>query len=330
MAVAPDRGHRARRVDERVVLRHRAVVVDAMDLAVRALQVLGRVEVAAIADRVVEMLALVPEEAAAEVRVVGPEEILRRLEQRLLLDQRTVLDLAADHPRRRGALGAAARLAEGEVDPAVLGVVGMDGGVHQAAVLPHPDRRQARDRRAGDAVAEDAQPPDALGHEQRAVGQDHRLPRVVEAVDDRLDPEGVQLGLHHVGRERRRRARQQPAGGVVAQLADVDHHRADVLVAQGAAERRHRRARPPVLDAGGDLGVTAAVRPRVVEQARRRSAAAVGAVTVGAHLREGVDDAARRLGGLRGRRGVQVWRGRRRAEKAGGDCHPGEPSIHGR
>ena len=193
----------------------------------------------------------------------------------------------------------AARLAEGQVDPAGLRVVGMDGDVHQPAVLPHPDRRQAGDRRAGDAVAEDAQPPRALGHEQRAVRQDHGLPRVLEAVDDGLDPEPVLFGCHDAGRQRRRPgARQRCAGGALAQLADVDHHRPDVLLVQRGAERRHRRARPAVLDAGGDLGVTAAVRPGVVEQARRRAAAAVGAVTVGAHLPEGADDAARRLGGL--------------------------------
>ena len=106
VAVAPDRLHRAGRVHERVVLRRRAVVVDAVDLAVRALEVLRRVEVAAVPDRVVEMLVLVPEEAGAEVGVVGPVEILRGLEQRLLLDEGVVLDLAADDAGGRRALGA--------------------------------------------------------------------------------------------------------------------------------------------------------------------------------------------------------------------------------
>ena len=208
----------------------------------------------------------------------------------------------------------------------MLGVVGMEGDVHQPAVLAHPDRRQAGDRRPGHAVAEDAQPPRALGHEQRAVGQDLHVPRVHEAVDDGLDTEPMLFGCHDAGRQRRRpHARQRCAGGALAQLADVDHHRPDVLLVQRGAEPHHRRAGPAVLDAGGNLGVTAAVGPRVVEQARRRAAAAGGTVTVRAHLSEGVDDAARRLRGLRG----ETRRGHRRAEEGGGERRTGEPSGHG-
>ena len=146
-------------------------------------------------------------------------------------------------------------------------------------------------------------------------------------VDDGLDTERRACSrCHDAGRQRRRPgARQRCAGGAFAQLADVDHHRADVLVVQRRAERRHRRARPPVLDAGGELGVTAAVRPGVVEQARRRAAAAVGAVAAGAHLSEGGDDAARRLRRLR----EESRRGHCRAEKGRGERRTGKPSGHG-
>ena len=147
-----------------------------------------------------------------------------------------------------------------------------------------------------------------------------------EAVDDGLDTEPMLFGCHDAGRQRRRPdARQRCAGGALAQLADVDHHRPDVLLVQRGAEPQHRRAGPAVLDAGGNLGVTAAVGPRVVEQARRRAAAAGGAVTVRAHLSEGVDDAARRLRGLCG----ETRRGHRRAEEGGGERRTGEPSGHG-
>ena len=142
VAVAPDRLHGARRVHERVVLRRRAVVVDAMDLAVRALQVLRRVEVAAVADRVVEELVLVEEEPGAEVGVVGPVEILRGLEQRLLLDEGAVLDLAADDARGRRALGGAAGLAEREVEPAGA-ARSPDGGRCPSARRPGAPRSAA-------------------------------------------------------------------------------------------------------------------------------------------------------------------------------------------
>ena len=296
-----------------------------MDLAVRALQVLRRVEVAAVADRVVEELVLVEEEARAEVRVVRPVEILRGQEERLLLGEGAVLDAATDDARRRRALGGAAGLAERNVEPAGARVVRVERDVHQAAVLPHPDRRQPGDGRLGDAVAEDAQPPRTLGHEQRAVRQDLDVPRIGEAIDDGLDAEGVLLGRHGAGRQRRRPGpRERAAGGAIAQLADVDHHRADVLLVERGAEPQHRRAGPAVLDAGSNLGVTAAVGPRVVEQARRRAAAAVGAVTAGAHLSEGGDDAARRLRGLR----EEERRGHCRAEEGGGERRTGEPSGH--
>ena len=71
MAVAPDRRQRAGLADERVVLRHRAVVVDAMDLAGRLGEVLRVLHHAALAEGVEEVALPVEGEARAVVRVVG-------------------------------------------------------------------------------------------------------------------------------------------------------------------------------------------------------------------------------------------------------------------
>ena len=71
-----------------------------------------------------------------------------------------------------------------------------------------------------------------------------------------VDAEGVLLGWDRACRNRgRRHARERRGRGAITQLADVDHHQADVLVGHRGAERRHRRAGPAVLDAGRDLGI---------------------------------------------------------------------------
>ncbi len=72
---------------ERIVVGHAAVIVDAVQLAVRTAEILRELLVAAVADRVEQVSVLVEDEARAEVRVVDPIEFRRRLEQRLMIGQ---------------------------------------------------------------------------------------------------------------------------------------------------------------------------------------------------------------------------------------------------
>ena len=78
-AVRPDRAEASRLAVERVVGRHRAVLVDPQDLAVRVAQVLGVGGVAVVADGDVELAVRAEGEAAADVQLLrgglGPEDL---------------------------------------------------------------------------------------------------------------------------------------------------------------------------------------------------------------------------------------------------------------
>src|SRR5439155_24453846 len=67
MPVAPDRRHGSRRVDERIVGWHRAVVVDAMDLPKRRFEVLGVRLVSTFAEREKQVILPVENQTAAVV-----------------------------------------------------------------------------------------------------------------------------------------------------------------------------------------------------------------------------------------------------------------------
>ena len=208
VAVAPDRRHRARRVDERIVLRHRAVVVDAVDLAERLGEILRVRHVVLLAEREEQVPLLVEDEARSVVRVRRAVELGLRAEDDLLLGPLVVLvDLAADDDRHRRRIGRTAtasatlrggcrrgrrcridrrggrrreagqRLGIGEIDPAVARVLRVDLDVEHPAVLLLPDlgRTFHRVRQQG-ALVDDAKAARTLGDEQPAVRQERQGP----------------------------------------------------------------------------------------------------------------------------------------------------------
>src|SRR6185503_7612349 len=86
VAVAPDGRYRIGSGHERIVLRHRSIVVHAVDLAHRARQVLRVLHDAAFADREEQVPLAIEDEPGAEMRAVGRVEVWRRAENDLLID----------------------------------------------------------------------------------------------------------------------------------------------------------------------------------------------------------------------------------------------------
>jgi len=150
MAEGPDRRKRARRGHEGIVLGDGAVIVEPMNLAQRRGQVLRHLEIMAFAHRPEEMSLAVEQEARTVMVGTVAIRIFRRLKQHLLVGPFVVgIDLAAHHPghgRRRqiwrlvfARLHLVARWHGriGQVDPAILRIVGMQRDIQHATILAH-------------------------------------------------------------------------------------------------------------------------------------------------------------------------------------------------
>ena len=193
MPERPDLRAHAVLADERVVLRHGAVGIEADDLAeqaVHALRLHAALGDRALAERDEQHAVAREHEAAAEVQ--------RRLQRRRLMeDHLHVLDLrrGAVHEaaaRHGGVVHAAvARLGVAPVDQLIGGERRVDGDVEQAALAARVHRRQTG-HRLGHLLAvgaHDAQPAGPLGDEHLAVGQEREAPRVDQPFGDGLDVE---------------------------------------------------------------------------------------------------------------------------------------------
>src|SRR6185436_13406966 len=124
VAIAPDAGPRAAGFHERIVGRRGTVGVDAMDFSERTREILGAGGRATFTDREEEVAVLVPEKAAAIVARVGEVIFLRRAEDQFFVGPRAVANASAHDDGHAGG-GIFAGLGVGEVEPAVLRVVGM-------------------------------------------------------------------------------------------------------------------------------------------------------------------------------------------------------------
>ena len=129
------------------------------------------------------------------------------------------------------------------------------------------------------SVADDAQPPRPLAHEQCAVGQELDAPGRIQPVGEHLGAECVAFALD-ARRQGQRRWRQRAETRAFLRLPDVNHHGADLQVGQRGAERLHGRARHAIADDAGDVGIGVAVLPLRVDKARSLAALERGAVTI--------------------------------------------------
>ena len=183
VSVAPDLGQGAGLPDERVVVGHAAVVVEADGDAVmvrRVLRGVGR----QVAPRAGHPIAHRGEEVSVRVPGQPPPVVTAasglRLEDVHDLGEPVVLEPAPDHRRRR-ALFRRPRVAQ--VQQAVGREVGVRKHLEQSALPPRDHRRDARNRIGQQRpVAHDAQAARALGDEHVAVGQPRDGPGGVEAV----------------------------------------------------------------------------------------------------------------------------------------------------
>jgi hypothetical protein len=182
VAVAVDLRLDAGLADERIVRRHRPVVTQAQDLAPVDAGVLAFGHLLAVgAGGHVEHAVAAKDDPRRRAAGTRPPRFGH--EQVLHLGQCRAVELAAGERRRQQAV--LARLAVGEIEPAVLGEARMERDVHEAREphrvdLRHPGHR----RRVEDAVADDAQAAGTLGDEHVPVGQPQHRPWVDEAVGD--------------------------------------------------------------------------------------------------------------------------------------------------
>ena len=210
--------------------------------------------------------------------MIGPRAIQLggRVVERLLVDERSVLEPPTHHARHRRAVGARVRVRQ--VDPAVRRVVRVRRHVEQPALALRPHLRQARHRlRQQLALLDDPQPAGLLGDEHPPVGQERDRPGRLEPLAHQLELELVLLARDD-GVAQRLREHRLRAPRAVGLLADEDDHGAHGLVVQERGEGRHAVRGMAVADRGRQARVVAAVLPDVVEQALRLAALELGAV----------------------------------------------------
>ena len=285
MAVAPDRGEGAGGVDERVVGGNASISVEAVDLAVGKREVLGLADVAAFAEGEVDVFAG-EYNAAAEVDAEAGVGGAGGFEEGFLVGPASVADASADE---FGVAGVAlAGVAEGEVEPAVVGVVGVDGEGHEAAFVADPDGRDVGDglngpefaggggRGGGDAAV-------ALGEEEGAVGQEGEGPRDIEIGHDLFNAVGVVFARLGLGRQLVGVAC-RGGGAALGGLPDVNDEGPGFGVVKSRGEAGHADAAHALADYAGEAGVVAGVAPFPIQEAARFAAFEIGAVAVGAEL----------------------------------------------
>jgi hypothetical protein len=207
------------------------------------------------------------------------------LEQDLLIDPRVLLDPAADdarHRRRAAALGVAAAVAVAEIDPAVRRVIRIDRDVHHAA-LPHDERLGRPLDRLGEQSAIDHLSDRAglLGDQGVRGAQERDAPRVVQPLGERLDVDGVILGLELARLLLARRL--APVGGPLERLDVVDHG-VDLRVGEAALVLGHAGPLDAELGVAEEVLASSAELPVAVDHGLRAAAARADAVTADAGL----------------------------------------------
>src|SRR3954454_1365766 len=193
MAVGPDFGLGARAVHEGVVGRDRTVRVDADELAQVVREILGGLELEALAGRDEQLAVRRESEAGAEVGTARdgrllPEDHLKAFER----CARRVQPTAAGG----GRCATLAGLRTGEINKAVLGELWIERDIQEAALVPRIDARHAAKRRRELPVSgHDPQPARPLRHQHAAIRQEGQTPGVVEPARDGLDNDLGLLGL---------------------------------------------------------------------------------------------------------------------------------------
>lgn len=137
VAIAPDGGIGFSVTDEGIIGGDAAVVVEAMDFAVGARDILSVRALAAFADGEVEITLAIEGDTAAKVNAAGFNVVLKfALVNRLLIDESAVFDFAANDTREAdlGAVGVLLGIAEGKIEPAVVGIIGMSNDVEQSGL----------------------------------------------------------------------------------------------------------------------------------------------------------------------------------------------------
>ncbi len=191
VAVRPDFGPRALLADEGVVLRHRAILVDAHDLAKVGRKILG--------GRELEALAQGDEQLAVGSEGEPPAKMIAAVDFRLLAEDDGDVFEAVSPERAAGHRGSGAARSGfriGEIDEPVRRKIRIECDVEQPALTLGENLGHALKRlRYRSVLGYDAEPPRPFGDEHTAVGQKCEPPRMFESVDDRRDRDRARFGF---------------------------------------------------------------------------------------------------------------------------------------
>ena len=145
MSPAPDRGQSPCLTDEGIIRRNPSIVMEPVDLAIGPPQVLGVIPSAAIPDGKKEE-AFGKHHAAPEMDAIPAIMAGLSPENDLLVTPLPGADPSSDHRRHRALGPGGGGIAEGEVQPAIAGIIRVGHGPHQPALALRPDRRRPWDR----------------------------------------------------------------------------------------------------------------------------------------------------------------------------------------
>ena len=255
----------ARRVDERIVLGNRPVVIEPQQLAEvvrRILCVVGHADL--VAPRHAEHHVDLPVRSEGDARGLRETRVVsvRHEEIPHLHERAAPVELAARQDVGGGQPVPGTRLVVGEVDELVLLVAGMERDVHQTRAAVRKDLRDAGERLGiQHAVADDPETAAVLRDEHVAVRQERERPGTDQALHGH-HPERLLLRVEHprrVGQRGRRRA--------VAAVGS----RLGLLGGSGRGQRRGdgERSNPAGIH-GRSTGTTEPVPPPVRSSTARR------------------------------------------------------------
>ena len=188
IAVAPgeDLRPRARPADKGIVRRHRAVVLQAHDLAGEIAEILRAQHLETVADTDIHQPGAVEDDARAEIEAALAAR--PGFEDRPDIDEPAVAQFGAGDGRR-GAVAVARDI--GKIKGPVLREARMQADIEQARLASGAYGGHARQRPGFQpAVGEEAQPARPFGDQQAAVGQEGDAPGLHQVSTERYQPVG--------------------------------------------------------------------------------------------------------------------------------------------
>lgn len=285
MSVRVDAGERVFDVDEGVVVGDAAVRMDAMNLPVGAGEILCVARAATIADGEIKVPIGIEDDATSIVVACGDVGVVGRFEDDLLARPGVFNDVTSNEAGHRplsplAFVNAIELVAVSKVDPAIPGVLGINGDVHQISLSRVDDLGCAGNGISDHLiVSHHPQVARSFGDESGAIVGKVDRPGYLEAAreDVDLDVEMI-LGLKFRGDRWRR-----DAHFFLAPFEERDD-RPDLIFRNRTFEGGHTQMRDAVLDVSADVAAAGPELPDAVDKALGFSTLEPHTVALGADL----------------------------------------------